>query len=196
MIVGALPNRLDMHILANAEFLGIGKNAQRHMLPVVGVELQETKNLSSNIWRFGVRIARTLSRKQEPYDNARIAQINSSSLRKAIAVLDAGGMLVIFPDGSREGGGKWFEGVGTLVKGITDRNSAKLVFACTLDGSETDGALRLFSSVAKKLPALRIRVKLSEPMNARDLLGERSLPREVVVDNLQQQFQAFRKERE
>lgn len=180
-VLGALPAaRRDVFLLGNSLYLGSGENARAHLIPIYGVANQTTRNLRSRLWR-------STGFEPSPPPLMQSARLNLASLRVASQKIKQGGLVVIFPDGSKEAGGKWFNGVGELVKNMKENNNARIVFA-SVSGSRSRDKFRFLPKAANLLGEAEIRVRFSEPHLISEYLAD---SRESITQRLRDQYDLF-----
>lgn len=110
-LIAALPARGDTKILGNAGFQSWGKGFEEAVIPLY-TSHAEIKSIAAQI------LGRSnFDRGDMGLQQARA--LNTESLEEAVRYADAGGQIIMFPDGVRVGG-KWFNGVGRLIEGITN----------------------------------------------------------------------------
>lgn len=180
-VLGALPaTRRDVFLLGNSLYLGSGENAREHLIPIYGVANQTTKNLRSRLWR-------STGFEPSPPRPLQSARLNLASLRTASQRIKEGGLVVVFPDGSKEAGGKWFNGVGELVKSLKENHNVRVVFA-SVSGSRSRDKFRLLPKAANLLGETEIRTRFSEPHLTSEYLTN---SRESITQRLRDQCDLF-----
>lgn len=112
-LIAALPTRTrsGAKILSTVAFQNWGDGFRNTVIPlhtshaeVKGIAAQVLRRSNFDRGNMGLKEAHAL---------------NTESLEEAVRYVDTGGQIIIFPDGVRVGG-KWFNGVGRLIEGITN----------------------------------------------------------------------------
>lgn len=184
-IMGALPKeRNDVYLVGNSLYSNAGENLSAHLIPIYGVANQKTNNLRSRLWR-------ETGFEQPPPSLIQAARLNIESLRVARQRVNEGGLVVIFPDGSKEAGGEWFNGVGEIVRQLKDNPQIKIVFA-TAQGSKSRDKLRFFPKAAQLLGQTDLRIKFSQPHSIDEYQSAQST-KQSITQQLRSQYDSFSK---
>lgn len=182
-VIGALPTeRRDIFLLGNSAYLGAGKNAIEHLIPIYGVAYQQTRNLRSRLWR-------KTGFEAPPPSPMRAARLNVESLRIASQRIKEGSLVLVFPDGSKEEGGEWFNGVGELVRSLRGSSATKVVFA-SVTGSKSRDKFRFFPKGAQLLGQTQMVVKFSDPHSINEYLTDQST-KQSITQQLRNQYEVF-----
>jgi len=180
--VASLEPRDDIYLIGISNFLGIGPNFSKHVIPVYG-----TNQTASEGYKLPIRIGDALRfGPKVQYENAH--ERNIRSIRNAAEIVNQGSLIVMFPEGIQSGKDKkWLNGIGYLVAGIEKRFSTYLIFAYPEGTSNTD-YIRLIPGIRKLLP--KTSVTFSSPRTIKDSLGDITDPR-VVTKKIEDEYIAW-----
>jgi 1-acyl-sn-glycerol-3-phosphate acyltransferase len=106
-IFAAIPERKDCYLIAASDFKHMGSNISKRIIPIyIRTQTRNTSpKLSTHIGKFlhfGPRLDGDVAHRK-----------NIESISQAAAVINKGGLVLIFPEGAHCGG-EWFSGVGYL----------------------------------------------------------------------------------
>ncbi len=185
-ILSSIPSeRRDVHVTGHAMHLKLGGEIANQIIPIYNVNDQPTNNLREMIRRKLLGRDRPI----EALTKYESAKANVRSLQNAASIVNEGGMVIVFPDGSQENGAEWMTGVGKLVQDIHNPD-AKVIFAKT-QGGEWRNRARVFSSKTKKfLGGADLRVGFSEPHSISEYSGK-SQSKQNITGNLRSQYDKF-----
>jgi len=155
IIMAALPDREDFFMIAQSTLLGLGKNIDKHIIPVFINE----KQIAMEIWkRWKVEIfTRLHSHKRTTREIEK--EKNKKSVALASAKLDKKHMIIIFPTGG-SGNMRWQAGIGHMIKGA--KNPKLKIVMADIDGSSSWDYFRLIPGVSWLFP--KIKVRFSAPI--------------------------------
>ncbi|MFA6519002.1 MAG: 1-acyl-sn-glycerol-3-phosphate acyltransferase [Candidatus Shapirobacteria bacterium] len=159
VIMAGLPDRDDFSMVAMSSLLGMGKNIDRHIIPVYINHRAKNKKISEN-WQFRL-FTKLHSYCQMGEDEEKIK--NRQSISLASERLSGGQMVIIFPGGG-SANGRWFTGVGYMIKGSTNPN-LKIIMA-NISGTTHWDYFRLIPGLSRILP--KIRVRFSAPIGVNE----------------------------
>ncbi len=177
--VAALEPRDNIYLIGISNFLGIGDEFSKHIIPVY-----MTNQMKSTKQKFPVKIGNALGFGQKvPCSTAH--EENIRSMQDAIDKINCGGLVVMFPEGIQSGQNtKWFNGVGYILLGIEDKNNAYLTFLHVRGVSNWD-YLRLLPNIKKHLP--QIEAIFSEPVTVLSSLSGIDSPK-IITEKLHESY--------
>jgi len=148
-LLGAIPQRSDLKIIANSVLVGIGPNIDGLVIPVYIHCRQGSKPDS---WLRMKVFGRLHTSTKHDAENEKI--LNRQSIATAGKFLDKGGAVIIMPTGGGVGG-KWFSGVAHMWSQTKNPKKVKVVMA-KIEGPSDLDYLRLIPFVSKILPKYRV----------------------------------------
>lgn len=170
VLLSSLSNRKDFYLVINSSFCNIGKNIDKHLLPVHIVQ----RLFDSNKLNLRLRLLRAIH-KTDLLDKETAQQKNRESINNASEKINRGGLVTIFPAaGSKDN--KWFSGVGHIISGINKNREAFIVMAHIKGTSDWD-YLRIIPGIRKLLP--KIEVHFAKPIKINEV--KRLDPKETVA---------------
>ncbi len=160
VFLASLAKRKDIYLVANSFLLGISNALDHYLLPVyIDYRIRQKENTGS----FKLDILKRIH-KIPSFDRAIEHQKNIETLQKAYEKESQNGVVVIFHGAGGGRTGKWFSGVGYLIKNITHKD-ARIVMAYIENTSDKDYA-RIIPGISKLLKAPKIR--FSNPLMVAD----------------------------
>lgn len=145
-LISTLPERRDVSLIINSDFMHISKELDEYFIPVFVGHHKHAKGRDL----LGVFFNTIMPQKRESDDEARVK--NRESVAKATQKLKVGGMVIIFP-AKRGINGRWFSGVGHLLKSVGDN---VYVVKAYIEGTSNKDRLRVFGRAGKFLPQLKV----------------------------------------
>ena len=166
-LIASLPPREDIHIIGGSDFVGIGPNLKKHLIPVyVAGHIQtERQKLSTRMigrFQFGPRPSPEKAR-----------SLNREAINNASQKIREGGMVILFPAGLRGKQAKWFSGIGHLLGKLGEDSNAHIVNAYVKGTSNLD-PLRLAPGIRRFLPSLK--VTFANSQNIGNLIKKENSP--------------------
>lgn len=158
-IMAAMPSRKDFFMIAQSTLLGLGKNIDKHIIPVFINE----KQVSMKIWKKWKLEVFTKLHSSSRMTREAEKNRNRESITLASVKLDLGGMVIIFPSGGSENG-RWLTGVGYLIKGA--KNPKLKIVMANIAGSSSWDYFRLIPGISRMLPTIKVR--FSAPIKAKE----------------------------
>ena len=178
-IFASLPKRDDIYLIMSANFVGFLPHLDKHLIPVF-VNHHAVREKAS---KFSGRVANFIGRTMKfPEKQARLK--NKESIEHAANKINKGGLVILFPEGFRGKGGKWFSGIGHLIKKVGHNNDAYVVKAYVHGTSDLD-YLRLIPIINRFLPI--VSVYYSEPQKITDILKKDSEAK-IIKDKLETEY--------
>ena len=153
-ILAALPRRQDVYLVASANFLGLGPNIDKHIIPVY-IRHTELKSTKWSVW-----IGSHLSLKA-PLPRDKSQAKNNKSLTVAAEKINDGSVVLFSPEGPMGIKGGWGTGIGLLINQIKNPNNSYLVMAHA-SGVTTLDHFRFLPGVRNLYP--KIGVQFYEPI--------------------------------
>ncbi len=184
-IIGAIPTeRKDVSVLAGEWADRLGENVSEHIIPVYGTAEQPTNNNGIKLLRKVLKAPLKLSN----IPTGELGRQHVMSIATAKDRVNAGGIIVIFPEGPGGRDSEWKNGVGDIV--IRSSNpDLNVVFARTKPGEAWRNRGRLAKSITSKvLGSTTINVDFSDPHNVAEYLGNR---KHNVTQLLKGQYEEF-----
>lgn len=162
-LVASLPARKDLFLIISYVFLHICPHIDRYLIPVY------VRHHRKNIRHVPIlgKLTETLNHIQK-FSPEVEHQKNIESLKDASFKVRKGGMVIIFPN-SESSDGRWFHGVGHLIKGIGLEGKGYVIKAHIENTSNWD-YLRLIPKLGKYLPVIKI--TFSKPVKIKDIYNQ------------------------
>lgn len=182
-LLAALPLRKDVYVVGTSDFVGMGSNVSNHLIPVY-----INRHVESENQRLSVRLGRRFKFGPRPVSEE-AQRMNKQAIKDAGQRIREGGMVVLFPEGLRGKGGKWFPGIGWLLNEVRGENEAYFVRVFVQGTSNLD-PLRLIPGFGKLFPVLR--VTFSKPQRIVSILDEEMDPKRFTK-KLQGDYQRWSK---
>lgn len=145
-LISTLPERKDISLIINSDFMHISKELDEYFIPVFVGHHKHEKGRDF----LGVFFNTIMPQKRESDEEARVK--NRESIANASQKLKQGGLVIIFP-GKRGINGKWFSGVGHLLKGVGQN---VYIVKAYIEGTSNKDRLRVFGRAGKLLPQLKV----------------------------------------
>lgn len=147
-ILGALPGRRDVYLVASANFLGVGPNIDKQIIPVYirHTELESTK--------WSVWIGSHLSFKS-PLPKSQSHARNVQAIKTAASRIKRGSLVVFSPEGPKGIGGGWGKGLGLLIVKLMGIERGYLVMAHAGGVTNLDH-FRFIPVIRKLFPSLKV----------------------------------------
>jgi len=178
-LMAALPRRDDIYIIGTSGLVGaVGPNFDRYLIPV---HVRKHAVAGSRRWR--VRIGRSLLRFNLTVADEEAHQQNKLAIEEGSRRVREGAVVFIVPEGARPGG-RWFSGVGHLLRGI-GRNAGAYFVPVYVEGTSAFDFLRLIPWIGRRLRPFR--VVFFAPKKIKAILGETKDPK-VVTEKLQEEY--------
>ena len=112
ILLGTMPPRDDVSIIAAHNQMRLGRNMAAHILPVYPYRQEQT---TSNL-KLSVRLAKKFT--SPPYPQEEMDRRNHATISLAAAKTSEGELVALFPEGVSGKSGKWRKGIGHLVSQI------------------------------------------------------------------------------
>lgn len=158
-IVAALPARNDVYLVASANFLGLGPNIDKHIIPVF-IRHTELKSTKWSVW-----IGSHLSFKS-PLPRSQTHTRNIQAIKTAANRIKRGAVVVFSPEGPMGIKGGWGRGLGSLVSQLKTTKNLYLVMSRAI-GATTFDHFRFIPMVKRIFPPLK--VQFFNPVRLDDL---------------------------
>lgn len=171
-VIASLEPREDIYLIGIANFLGIGPNFSKHVIPIY-----MTRQMSSEEHKFLVRLGNILHLGPRiPPNDAH--EKNVESMDRAVETVKNGGLVVMFPEGVQSARQrKWLNGIGHLLKEIGGQSNSHLIFVHS-DGTTGWDYLRWAPGIKKLLP--RVITTFAKPRTIGDALSESTDPIKIT----------------
>jgi 1-acyl-sn-glycerol-3-phosphate acyltransferase len=162
-LLASLPCRKDLFLIISYVFLHLCPQIDRYLIPVF------VRHHRKNIRHVPIlgKMIESLNHIQK-FSPEEEHRKNIESLKKASLMIQKGGMMIIFPN-RRSPDGRWFHGVGHMIKGVGLTKDAYVIKAY-IEGTSDWDYLRLIPYIGKYLPV--IKVTFSKPVVFRDIYNE------------------------
>lgn len=157
-LIASLPSRKDAFLIVNTMFTGLGNSIDKHLIPVY---IRHHKNHKAKK-RLLKKIMDTFHPQAE-YSPDVEHKKNIININKASQIVRKGGLVIIYP-GRRSTDGKWFDGVGYLIKGVGKVKNTYIVQVYS-EGTSNWDYLRLHPFMGKILPKVKIYFSQAFPLD-------------------------------
>lgn len=145
-LISTLPERRDISLIINSDFMNISIELDEYFIPVFVGHHRHAQGRDF----LGVFFNILMPQKRDSDEEARAK--NRESIATASQKLKNGGLVIIFP-GKRGVNGKWFSGVGHLLKSV---GSEVYVVKAYIEGTSNKDRLRVFGKSGRFLPQLTV----------------------------------------
>lgn len=160
-LIAVLPERNDIHIIAASEFLELGTNLSRQILPIY------SSNTSKRHVNLFIRLGKYFFRSSINNCNL-VHKLNIASLNKAVSLLKSGAVIILFPSGVNISKGKWESGIGFILRSLKDFEKDIFYLKMYVRGASIFDFLRLIKGIGCLFPS--IRVNISEPQKIKTIV--------------------------
>lgn len=178
-LLASLTHRKDIYIVINSCFLHISPSLDKHLIPVYITHHLIRKNNTNIRFRLFKLIHKFPSYSEEEEHNK-----NINSIKLASNKLKKGALIVIFPGGGGEGG-KWFSGIGHILKEASKTKDLCFVKAFIKGASDKD-YLRLLPGVSRLLPSFKVTFS-----SARNLVDINLVEARAVTSELEDEYNSW-----
>ncbi|MFA4827321.1 MAG: 1-acyl-sn-glycerol-3-phosphate acyltransferase [Candidatus Shapirobacteria bacterium] len=161
-ILAALAARKDIYLIIDSTFMGISKNIDKHLIPVY-IQHRESRGKGNFRWNLIKKFHWS-----QNYGRDAAHQKNIKSIGRATRRVENGAVVVIFPAGGSTDG-RWFSGIGHLVRSLKNKNEVSIVKA-KIEGSSKWDYFRLIPGLGRLMP--KIKVTFSTPRRVTDIANE------------------------
>lgn len=147
VMLAGLESRMDNFVVGNSVLMSLGENISKHVIPVY---------ISHNFKDENSLRMRVLSRffKKDTTDHQQSHKNNIKNIALASKKIDEGGVVVICPSpGSKNG--RWFDGIGYLIKNLKFPDKVNVVKIKVGNTSDID-YFRFLPFINKILPPFKI----------------------------------------
>lgn len=148
-IVASLPPREDTSLIISAKSVGICPNLNKYLIPV-HIEHHINNKSGMTFWDRILNIIYPMPSLSEEEEHRK----NIESIKEASNRIKKGGMIIMFP-GRRGVGGRWFSGIGHLLKGASNKKKVYVVKIYFRGSSHLD-YFRLVPGIRHFLPKAEI----------------------------------------
>ncbi len=168
-LVAAGLRRPDMRFLSLEYVSRLLPHLAPYLLPLKVTYDRETRpRLGAD---FGHRVGTALLYRMEPEVQADVArEQNRQSIDAAIAHIQTGGCVVVFPSGA--GLGRWFSGIGSLVRGVLDADPESPAVLAPFQEQNSSNRL-IYSIVSHRWPVPERMARRRKPIR---IAFERPIP--------------------
>ena len=182
-LIAALPKREDAYLIINAGVLGIIPVLDKYLIPVyIRHHYKNTAPIYrklSGIFIEKLQKIKTITAEEEHRKN--IESIKNASLK-----VQNGGLVMIYPQ--RHGDkGKWYPGIGHLIKGIENKNAYYV--QAYISGTSPWDYLRLMPFINRIFPT--IKVFFDKPILVKNILYTDPKILTAVLENKFKKFAEF-----
>lgn len=185
-IIGAIPaERKDVSVLVGEWADRIGENVSEHVIPVYGTVEQPTNNRGIALLR---KVAVPYLKLGNNLSTGDLGREHVKTITTAKERINAGGLVVIFPEGPGGRDSEWKNGVGDIVA-RSNNADLNVVFARSVPNEKWKNRARLATpKFAKALGSTTLTVDFSEPHSVAEYLGSR---KHEVTQILKNQYEGF-----
>jgi hypothetical protein len=169
LLMSALPKRDSSRIIVNTVYLGLIPSLDKYLIPVNLSHIVNPQGLMHKVQdlRYGTNRFGSLSREKNHTQN--ITAIDTASKE-----IDKGSMVIIFPFPSWAPQGKWYTGVGYMLKN-TSSNKPVYVLNVNIKGTNTYDWLRFLPFANNFLPSLKMAFDVPYQANELRLLDGKEI---------------------
>ncbi len=182
LLVAALPERKDINMIASFEFLSIGPSFASHLIPVY---LKEKVHKSSK--KLSSRLCRHLNL-VKIFPDEECQEKNKRSLKKAVKKIEQNSLVIIFPEGEKEGQKLWLPGVVKLLKQLLKNKKEVFYVQAYVKGTSFFDPFRRLIKIGWLFP--KIKVSFSSPQPIRKIL-EKDKDCDEMAQNLREKYWAW-----
>ena len=150
--LASIEERRDWYIVINSMFVGKIEKLDKHFIPVY-----IDHNLDNNAFSLREQIF-FLFHKKKRLSKEEAQERNRKSIQRAAEMLDKGALVIIYPGPNRVTG-KWYKGVGHIMRQVKNKSKVKLI-AGFIEGTSKWDYWRLIPGVSKLLPNFKVSFKL------------------------------------
>lgn len=178
-IVAAINDRPDINMVIDSSFLKMLPHWDAHLIPVYVHHHNERDNRGHyKNWLF------KQLHPNQCYGKEAAHQKNIKSIKLAAEKVNQGELLVMFPSAGRMDG-RWFGGIGYLLKDVSEKTKAKVIMA-HIDGSSDLDYLKMIPLIGRFLKPITIH--FSKPISVNKI--RRIDPKEstAVLEKLYQEW--------
>lgn len=165
-----IPYRKDIFIVITDSCLDLIPSLDKHLIPV-HIQHHGPENVPKKIIDFGRIFFFTPAQKNIEESRA----YNRKNIDLGVKKVNKGGILLICPQGLRESGGRWFDGIGFIVSKLDIKKDVNLINVYVKNTSRLD-ILRIIPFMSKFLPQLKI--AFSQPFSFKKYLDKK--PKEIT----------------
>ena len=163
----------------------MGENISEHIIPIYDTASQPTNNRGIQMLR---KIAIPYMKLNSNLSERELRETYVESMRIAKERINAGGLVVIFPDGPGGRGSEWKNGVGDIVT-RSKNPDLNVIFAYTEPNEKWKNRARVVTTKAGRLLGpTTVTVDFSEPHSVSEYLGNR---KHNVTQMLKEQYEEF-----
>jgi len=155
--LASIEERRDWYIVINSMFVGKIEKLDKHFIPVY-----IDHNLDNNAFSLREQIF-FLFHKKKRLSKEESQERNRKSIQRAAEMLDKGALVIIYPGPNRVTG-KWYKGVGHIMRQIRNKSKVSVV-AAFIEGTSKWDYWRLIPGVSKLLPSFKVSFKLMGKIN-------------------------------
>lgn len=180
-VVAKLPPRQNFSIIATHTICGLSKKFTEYIIPVFNVD----QNLSSEKSNRLIKIPNFMKDGFCPKitDLAKTKH-NLNSIKEAANRIKQNGLVFLAPEGSKGKEGKWFPGIGHLLKEIGSDTNAYFIQTFVRGTSDFDMA-RILPVVGRFMP--KIEVFFGKPLLIKSLLTQ-NLSATLIAEKLESDY--------
>lgn len=185
-ILGAIPrDRRDVSVAAGEWADRLGENVSEHVITIKGTAEQPTNNRGIVLLRKALKGYLKLDHSRS---SSELGRAHVESMRQARERINAGGILVIFPEGAGGRDAEWNNGVADVIL-RSENSDLNVIFAKTMPSEKWRNRARLMAPLARGVfGSTTINVDFSDPHNVEEYLGGR---RHDVTQILRGQYEEF-----
>lgn len=176
VLLASIPQRSDFYLIAQHSIMKILPNIDKHIIPVF-IGHKQNKNIKENWSLFMLK----LFHHSKDYSPKEAHQKNIKSINMAAQKIDNHALVVIFPEGGGELG-KFFYGVGHLLKNIKNINQVKIIMV-NIRGTSKWDYLRLIPFFSKIMP--KFEINFTKPLVASSFLAKDA---KIITQKLQDKY--------
>lgn len=155
--LATIEERRDWYIIINSMFVGKIEKLDKHFIPVY-----IDHNLDNNAFSLREQIF-FLFHKKKRLSKEEAQERNRKSLERAAKMLDKGSLVIIYP-GPNKVTGRWYKGVGHIMRQVKKKSKVRVV-AGFIEGTSKWDYWRLIPGVSSLLPKFKVSFKLMGKMS-------------------------------
>lgn len=174
-LIAVMPERKDFYLIGNYLATKFSESLTKYIIPIYINHHRETRKLIP--YEFLIKRFYSFPIFSEEEEHRK----NIQSISQASLKVKNGGLVIIFP-GRRSINGKWYTGIGHLLKGAECNKRIYLIMAY-IEGTRDSDYLRIIPKIGKFLP--EIKVAFAAPRVVNNILGK---PPKEITSILEEEY--------
>ena len=176
VLFSSLPPRKNVKLIINSDFMNISKKLNSYLIPVYVSHHKREKKRDLIGWVFNAIFPTKVYSKDEAQAK------NKENIEIASELLKKGEMILIFP-GKRGVNGRWFSGVGHMLKGTGGSNV--YIVNCFINGTSYFDRLRFVKLIGRILPKITLTFSDAQAFKYKNYDGK------TIAEKLEKEYLAW-----